>query len=66
MKKLEMVGKETWKKDKEKKVHTFNQDGTLLLYPVAKMMASKNSILPSTNSTAWFITLLIPGHTYIK
>lgn len=45
--------------------YTFNQRGTLLLYPVAKIVASKSSILPSTNAAPWSVIRLIAGRTLL-
>lgn len=44
-------------------VCTLSHEGTLLLYPVAKMTASKSSWWPSTNSTPFSVNRWIAGTT---
>lgn len=44
-------------------MRTLSHDGTLLLYPVAKMTASKSSLQPFTNSTPSSVKQCIAGTT---
>lgn len=42
---------------------TSSQEGTLLLYPVAKTTESNSNSCPSTNLAPWHVTSLTPGIT---